>query len=288
MLTPVQLAAASAALVLGATTPGHRAPAARPHASTPHVVHVTAQDYAFQAPDTIPAGAVTFALANHGRELHHITLLRLAAGKTMADLATAMHASHGEAPPQWAEPMGGPNGIAPGGEAQVSMMLPAGNYALICMIPSPDGTPTGTPHVMKGMMHALTAVSSAADAPASALPAADEHVTLADYTFTLTHPLTAGPHVVSVSNVGSQPHEIQLVRLAPGKTPQDVIQWVMKPQGPPPGEPVGGVSPLAPGRTSSFTATITPGDYGFICFLPDAKDMKPHFMHGMIQTVHVP
>ena len=26
---------------------------------------------------------------------------------------------------------------------------------------------------------------------------------------------------------------------------------------------------------------LAPGNYGLICFIPDAKDGKPHFMHGM-------
>ena len=42
-----------------------------------------------------------------------------------------------------------------------------------------------------------------------------------------------------------------------------------------------------PGSTNYFTAELTPGDYLLICFLADAKDGKPHFMHGMTKTVTV-
>ncbi len=41
------------------------------------------------------------------------------------------------------------------------------------------------------------------------------------------------------------------------------------------------------GSTAYITADFTPGDYALICFLPDAKDGKPHFTHGMIQQVHI-
>jgi hypothetical protein len=79
-----------------------------------------------------------------------------------------------------------------------------------------------------------------------------------------------------------------LLRLAPGKKTEDFGKWAetgMK--GPPPAEPLGGVAYLDKGSRGSFTADLTPGDYGFICFLPDAKDGKPHLAHGMVKTFTV-
>ena len=35
------------------------------------------------------------------------------------------------------------------------------------------------------------------------------------------------------------------------------------------------------------TIDFAPGEYGMICFFPDAKDGKPHFMHGMIRQFSV-
>ncbi|HEV8456036.1 MAG TPA: hypothetical protein VGQ24_14145, partial [Gemmatimonadales bacterium] len=58
-------------------------------------------------------------------------------------------------------------------------------------------------------------------------------------------------------------------------------------KGPPPAEPLGGVGFLDKGLQGSFTADLTPGDYGFICFVPDAKDGKPHLAHGMMRTITV-
>src|SRR5678815_2352898 len=53
-------------------------------------VTVTATDYSFAAPDTIPAGLTELRLLNRGTEMHHAMLVRLDAGKTMADLFAAM------------------------------------------------------------------------------------------------------------------------------------------------------------------------------------------------------
>ena len=99
----------------------------------------------------------------------------------------------------------------------------AGNYVLICFIPSPDGTP----HFAKGMVRPLT-VAASTDAVA-AEPTSDVTLSLKDYSFTLSKPLTSGKHTIRIESSGSQSHEMQLVRLAPGQKAQDVPAWVAKP-----------------------------------------------------------
>jgi hypothetical protein len=39
---------------------------------------------------------------------------------------------------------------------------------------------------------------------------------------------------------------------------------------------------MARGEDNLITMDLTPGEYGLICFAPDAKDGKPHFTHGMM------
>jgi len=55
-----------------------------------------------------------------------------------------------------------------------------------------------------------------------------------------------------------------------------------KMEGPPPGAPVGGTTPMAQGEQNIITVDLSPGEYGLVCFVPDAKDGKPHAMHGMM------
>lgn len=284
MLHSTLPAALGAAALLASGLPGVVVPRAPAHTvAKPRVVPVVASDYAFQAPDTVQAGLVTLQLSNVGQEPHHLVLVRLAPGRTFSEFVRSTTAAHGE-PPRWAEPVGGPNAILPGGSANATLNLAPGNYALLCMIPSPDGKT----RAMKGMQQQLTVVPAARPSTEStALPAADVQMTLRDYGFTLSKPLAAGRQVVRVRNASMQPHEVLLVRLAPGKTAADFATWAMKMSGPPPAAPVGGVSPLAPGYVNDIALDLTPGEYGLVCFVPDAKDGKPHFVHGMKQNIRV-
>ena len=249
-------------------------------AAVPHQMTIVASDYKFDAPDEVPAGMMTIHLVDNGSEMHHVAFVKLNDGKTMADLAEALKKNG--PPPAWAVDHGGVNPPHPGGGmASATQMLEAGNYALLCFIPSADGVP----HFAKGMVRPLTVTAnSGADAPA---PTADIVMTLNSYTFTPSKPITAGKHTIRLENAGSQSHEVFLARLDPGKKAQDIPTWLMKMDGPPPAESMGGVPAMAPKMVSYFTADFTPGDYALICFLPDEKDGKPHFTHGMIQQFHV-
>ena len=238
-------------------------------------ITVTASDYAFAAPDSVPAGLTEIRLENRGAEMHHAFLIRLDGGKTMGDLFASMR---GDGPlPSWAREVGGPNTPGPGGESTAMLRLAAGRYAMICVIPSPDGKP----HVMKGMAKEIV-VTPATSNTANANVRVSSTMTLLDYAFQVSQPLAAGRQTIRVKNDAAQPHEVLVVRLQPGKKPADVLAWMEKMEGPPPGAPIGGTTPLARGEENLITMDLTPGEYGLICFAPDAKDGKPHFVHGMM------
>jgi hypothetical protein len=246
----------------------------------PHVVRVVAKDYTFEAPDILPAGYTTFDLVDRGAEPHHIWLVRLEEGKTVDDLMRAVQANPMEMP-AWAVSIGGPNTPMPGGETNATVLLEPGSYAMVCVIPAPDGVP----HVAKGMVHPLTVVPATGEPTTE--PAADVTLTMNDYDFQLSKPITAGRHTVRVVNAGPQEHEVIVVKLAPGKTVKDAEAWIVNPQGPPPGEFFGGTTGMARGIHNDVTIDFTPGEYALLCMVPDAKDGKPHIAHGMAKQIRV-
>lgn len=238
-------------------------------------VTIKARDYVFyEMPDTIQAGATTIRLINDGPEMHHVQLIRLEEGKTLVDLMEAMKTAPGPLP-EWAVDAGGPNVPAPGAVSATTLNLETGNYAVLCFIPGKDGVP----HLMKGMVRALTVVANPSPAP---LPRADIVLTLNDYSFAFDKPVTRGLHTIRIENAAQQSHEAVLVKLEPGKSVQDVVAWIEQPQGPPPGAPVGGSTAIAQGEVNVITFDFAPGRYGLVCFIPDAGDARPHVAHGMI------
>lgn len=246
--------------------------------TAPPVIDVSAGDYFYTLADTISAGAVTLQLATTGEELHHLQLLRLADGKTMEDLFAEMQ---GEVPPAWAELVGGPNAPIPNATtSRVTLQLDAGTYVALCIIPSPDGVL----HVAKGMSKTLVVTSGGAGA---ALPTPTVKMTLVDYDFVLDTPLTAGSHVIGVVTATGQPHEVVLVKLAPGASVAQFATWVTTMDGPPPAAPMGGTVGLAAGRTNYVHVDLEPGEYGLLRFFPDATDGRPHIAHGMLKQITV-
>jgi hypothetical protein len=247
------------------------------------VVTIHAKDFSFVAPAAIAPGQTTFRLVNDGKELHHITILKLAAGKTLADYEAAI--KNPGPPPAWATAVGGPNAAVPGGAVEATLNLETGNYLLVCYIPSPGEK---MPHMAKGMIRPMTVekagvVQAGRSAAATAeAPVPTIHLVMKDYGFVFSKPPTAGKHVIHVMNEGPQEHEAIFIKLAPGKTLHDFGVWVeTEMKGPPPAAPVDGMSGMVNGLTGSFPANLTPGKYALLCLVPDAKDGKPHLEHGM-------
>ena len=264
----------------GADASAAGAAAAGAAAAAPNVVTFTASEYAFDAPAEIPAGLTTIRLIDKGKELHHVQLVKLDGGRTASDLMQAL--KKGGPLPSWAREVGGPNTPRPGGgESNATLMLEPGNYAAVCVIPSPDGVP----HVMKGMVRPLTITPSQAQGATE--PQADVTMKLVDYDYQLSTPLAPGKRVIRVENGARQSHEVVIARLAPGKSAKDLVAWTEKMQGPPPGEPIGGTTNIAPGSYNLVTLDLTPGEYALLCFAPDAKDGKPHIAHGMVKQIRV-
>lgn len=243
-------------------------------------IRVVATDFRLALPDTLAAGPTTFLLVNRGREPHHLLLVRLLGNKSASDLVAAMKAPGPF--PSWAIPEGGPNAADPGSTSLATTVnLEAGHYAALCIIPGPDGVP----HVMKGMIRNVVVQPSHQTASASRAP--EMTISLTDYAFQPSKTIVAGNHLVSVRNDGKQAHELEIAKLLPGKTPADLAAWAEKMAGPPPARFVGGVSPIAPGKSNELELDLTPGHYVLLCFVPDAADGKPHTAHGMVRDLVV-
>jgi len=235
-----------------------------------------AHDYGFTGPDRVPAGMITIQVVNQGKDLHQVQVMQLNEGKTAEDFQAAMKAESVHLP-AWAKFVGGPNAVMPAGQAKATMALPAGNYLLLCLVPDSKGVP----HVALGMAKPLTV--EATNRPVAAPPAADWTITMTDFAFGVSHPITAGTHQLHVENRGKQPHEVVVVKLDDGKTVKDFgAAFAPDASGPPPGQAMGGLVGIEEGATGYFTGQFEPGRYGLICFFPDTTTGALHFTKGMM------
>ncbi|MHB1329564.1 MAG: hypothetical protein ACYC2K_15310 [Gemmatimonadales bacterium] len=252
-------------------------PVAEAPTNRPDLV-IKAMDYAFEMPVSLRPGQHRIRLVNAGKEMHHVWVMRLEEGKTVADLIASLRA--GVPLPPWVKNLGGPNSPVPGGESVAVVDFAAGSYAIVCYIPSPDGTP----HIMKGMVKPV-------EVAGEPLPPLDLPVTaraaLTDYDFVFAEALTPGAHVIEFTNRSGQLHEAFLAKLAPGKTAADLLQWMHKPAGPPPAMPLGGITGIEPGGSQKVLVQLESGTYAWYCFVPDAKDGREHIHHGMVKQFSV-
>ena len=271
LLLPLLLAfaATSAVRAQGTTTARDALP----------VVRYEARDYAFVGPDTLESGPFELRLANAVGEMHNLLVVRIDEGHSVRD-AVSVLTSPGPTPP-WLRLMGGPNSPGPRGESAVELDLAPGRYLFLCLIASPDGRT----HVDKGMLKEVTVVPARRDR--TVLAATDLTLALVDYDFVFSEPLRRGTQRILVTNTAEQPHEIFLAKLIDGAAPADFMSWLQTMDGPPPMQPIGGVTSLSKGAHNVWTVSLTPGDYALYCFTPDGRDGQPHFTHGMLKKITV-
>ena len=245
-------------------------------------ITIDAADFSYTAPESINAGWVRVKLTNSGKEPHHVQFLRLNDEITFEGFQEALQKGPG-AEMAISQLMGGVGAIAPNGSAQVVINLTAGEYVIICFVPSPSDH---VPHLAKGMMKSLTVQESSVTA---AEPTAELTVTMKDFLFDFPETLPAGSRIIKVVNNGPEAHEFNLLQLKEGKTLEDVNEYLAEPNGPPPFIPVGGMNGLSVGKAGYMEFDFEPGTYVAICNIPSPQaEGHPHFTLGMIKQFSVP
>jgi plastocyanin len=265
-------------LQMPASTVGAGPVAAAPNQAT---VAIEGGDYYFAAPDVIEGGLVTIQFTNVGVEPHHAQLVRARGDVTIPDFMAALQGDE-RAALGMVSTEGGAAAVATNLGTEVTVELQEGVYALICFIPTPSDR---IPHFAKGMIRPLlvTAPTTTAEPPVTA-----GTLLMRDFSFDMPETVPAGSVTYRVVNEGpAQPHEIAFVRLAPGKTVDDVRQSIMNPGGPPPFQPVGGFQATEVAQGGYVTANLEPGEYAAICQVTDPNSGMSHVHLGMVKGFRV-
>ncbi len=120
---------------------------------------VKLMDFAFELPEDaiIQAGPQVWEVENAGPEGHEMAIMRLAPGKTLADLDAYMKNPEGPMP---MIPVGGAQAVTQGRTSYLNVNLEAGDYVLLCFLPSPANA--GARHAALGMVRPFTVVARTA------------------------------------------------------------------------------------------------------------------------------
>lgn len=251
-------------------------PAISPSSSTAQTINLKGADFSFDGPSEVQSGWVTVNFSNVGKEAHHAQFAKLNEGVTPQQIQDALKQSE-QAALALVTLVGGPSVIDPNGNASVTMNLAPGQYMLLCFLPSADGVP----HLAKGMVAPLTVKGSGPSTAAE--PKADVTVNAADFHYTMPAEVKAGKQVWKFINDGPQPHEIVIMKLEDGKTPDDVFAFFAKPEGKPPFVSMGGMQGVSKGAAPAFINFDLPaGNYIALCNIPDPETGKSHAELGMV------
>lgn len=251
-----------------------------------HVVEVTAEDFAYRIPDTLPSGWTTIRFENDGEEHHMMIMLRLPEGKTYDEFVIEITEPYNriwhqlrageiteaegwkqraETLPDWLRDvgiMGGPGLLAPGETTEVTLYLEPGNYVVECYMKSTEGEI----HALEGMSDPVKVID---ESSGGTPPSADAVATISQGGIELTGELTAGRRTIEVhvTDRGQKfGHNLHLARLDAGQEVDDILGWEnwMRPDGmqnPAPAHFTGGMHLLSVGGQGYFTTDLEAGRY---------------------------
>lgn len=248
-------------------------------------VTFTATEYAYDGPESIPAGLTRLELVNAGEQEHMLWTIKLDEGRGLEDIMAFMGAMESNPQiPDWLEFYGGVTAAA-GDTMAYTIDLPTGNYLLVSFSSGEDEIPD----IINGMTAMLTVTEAR---PGEAVPpTADLRTEMVDFSYIIEGTPDAGPQVVEVTNTGMEPHEIFLFKLEGEAGVQDAVEFLMAEdaESAPPFAPYGGVGPMTSGLTAWYEFEFQSGEYGLVCFVSSAdQEGAPHFMLGMTQQISVP
>jgi hypothetical protein len=253
---------------------------------------VKASEYTYKVSGSPKAGWVKIAFDNAGVENHMLAIVELKKGVTLKQLEQAATSNDDSAFQKIAAPGATPNGpsgtpdlLGPKQETATITQLPAGHYGMLCFLPAPDGTP----HVMKGMAKLVDIKKGKSSLTP---PETARDATLTDTGITFDTSDIGRNITVKVTNEGQNVHSFTLVKVEDGHTLGEVRDYFnamfngsgsgSDASATPPGEIVGGIASIDPGKTAYLEQTLEPGHYGYVSTQGDdpATDDYTKGLHG--------
>ena len=239
-------------------------------------VTISVDDAGFTVPTSAKAGRVLMTVANTGTKGLHFFAIRIPDEVGDEQLAAEMET---DSEPPWFDMsklamLGTPDWPAPGGQAQGVVDLTAGRWLLVDPI--------------EGRDVAVLAVGAGAPLGAAPEPTATVELELVEMAFTgLGAVVPAGPTIWKIANRGALMHEIALLPVPNGSTPENVLEAIaemLQGAGDPAFfAPVAGQGIASAGVTSWQEFDLAAGTYAAVCMSPmPGEEYVPHAAEGMV------
>jgi hypothetical protein len=227
------------------------------------------------APDTAEPGALELRFTNSGRQSHSLEIVQIGEGHTAGEIKAAGEGwgDQGKPLPDWITFMGGIGSTKPGGSGVAVVELPAGQYAAFD-IEGKGKTPYAE----------FTVEGDEGDG----LPEVQAVIEASEYDFTSAG-LDAGSQQVRFQNSGEEPHHVVAAPLKPGKTIDDVKQFIKTEEGEPPIQEQESFNTaiVSGGQSQLVDLRLESGEYALLCFVPDRDGGPPHAVKGMAAVAKV-
>ena len=227
------------------------------------------------APDTAEPGAVEIRFTNSGQQSHSLEIVQVGEGHTAAEIKAAGEAwgEKGKPLPDWITFKGGIGSTKPGGSGVAVVDLPAGEYVAFDI---------------EGKGKTPYAEFTVEGDEGEGLPEVPAVIEASEYDFT-TSDLEAGSQQVRLQNNGQEPHHVVAAPLKPGKTIDDVKQFIKTEKGEPPIQEQESFNTaiVSGGESQVVDLRLESGEYALLCFVPDRAGGPPHAVKGMAAVATV-
>jgi hypothetical protein len=243
---------------------------------------VVSTDQGLDVPTQVDAGLVNIRLFNRGKALHSVILVKVDRLDRLASIAEFLRNNDWNV--SWLKAMGGPGRITPGGISSAIVAVEPGRYLLADL---GDGPPQGRLTRSNDFLRELSVVKGPGPAVVPTLPPTELTISMTNWAFHVTGALYAGRRTIRVANESPLDHNLWVVRLLPGRSAQDVMQWLAQPKAAMPFEPAGGTTAVGAGRAINVPLDLLPGEYVLICGLLNPLSQKTHAAHGMFKLLTV-
>jgi hypothetical protein len=250
-------------------------------------VEIIASDYAFKAPQRLPAGRTTFRFTNNGKQRHELNITRLKKGVSTDQMLAAIRAD--QSVKSLTEGSVGVLFAEPGGRSQSGLtvdLTPGESYAVICIFRDSAGA---KPHYDLGMSAMISVSGGKVVVPGS--QAATDTIIATDYAYQYPRRLAPGRHTFWMRNEGKQRHELSFSLLKKGVTLAHLLEVEKS------GASVdslfdgdlgllharGGEAPVG-----NLTFDMLPDrEYVIACFFQDDEKSPEHYKLGMFGSIRV-